>query len=418
MGIPFLLRNLQKTDGRIPLLDQFRDKTKNDYKTAVRIARKGQFNSIGIDESVFLHGHTKSNESIDENAFHIVAAIEHYITSICTFFEYYYLVGNDGEEEEEEDEEEEEVKEEKRQQRDIKIFLSVDGPPPVKKNRRERKKNNEDEDYLDAYSKLSLEEKIKLQASVSRKLQSKLSRKKEYNFKIESNHYQGGGRRRGEGGGEKEDVEDGNNYNNNYFQREEGEIELIKFAKRQKRQTTNVILSSDSDVTAMVILNKIENIVIVSPKGSSNCPFIWDLQSISDGLDLNYDNLFNYVVLHFFFFGSDYNYGLMNCPTESKKKIIHESSTADSLNMELINKIGKRCNRTKVISTADNICVSELEYFKYLLIVEAICSILYYASLGERKDLFLNDISPLIYLKCKDDDRFNIGTLVSLINFQ
>ena len=417
MGIPFLLRNLQKTDGRIPLLDQFRDKTKNDYKTAVRIARKGQFNSIGIDESVFLHGHTKSNESIDENAFHIVAAIEHYITSICTFFEYYCLVGNDDEEEEDE-EEDEEVKEEKRQQRDIKIFLSVDGPPPVKKNRRERKKNNEDEDYLDAYSKLSLEEKIKLQASVSRKLQSKLSRKKEYNFKIESNHYQGGGRRRGEGGGEKEDVEEGNNNNNNYFQREEGEIELIKFAKRQKRQTTNVILSSDSDVTAMVILNKIENIVIVSPKGSSNCPFIWDLQSISDGLDLNYDNLFNYVVLHFFFFGSDYNYGLMNCPTESKKKIIHESSTADSLNMELINKIGKRCNRTKVISTADNICVSELEYFKYLLIVEAICSILYYASLGERKDLFLNDISPLIYLKCKDDDRFNIGTLVSLINFQ
>ena len=407
MGIPLLLRNLQETDGRIPLLDKFRDKTKNKYKTAVRIATKGRFNSIGIDESVFLHGHTNSHESIKANAIHVASAIEYYIISICNFFEYYYLVehNNDDDEKKEEEGGGGGYGKKKLQQRDIKIFLSVDGPPPVKKNRRERKNKDGEEDCFDAYSKMSLGEKKELQASVSRILQSKLLRKKEYNFKIESNHSQE----------EKdEDV-------NDYFQREEGEIELIKFANRQESQTTNVILSSDSDVTAMVILNKLENIVIVAPKCSNNCPFISDLQSISDGLDLNYNHLVNYVILHFVFFGSDYNYGLMNCPTDSKKKLIYEGSITDSvLDRNHINNIGKRCNRTRIINTTDDICLYDdytLECFKNLLIVEALCSMLYYASLGKSKYLLLDNLSPLIYLKCKEDYKLNISILVSLINF-
>ena len=410
MGIPLLLRKLQDNNGRVSLLEDITNKDDGKYKTAIRIATKGRFNSIGIDESVFLHGHTKDNDSVDQNAYHVALAIEHYITCICNFFEYYRRLVKDKEgikedeieveedeieveEDEIEVEEEEEKENTKKKYNGIKIFLSVDGPPPVKKNRR-KMKNKEYE--LDAYSKMPLDEKRKLQSCIAKKLQQMLSKKKNYKFNIQSNH---------------EEYEP-NNLSS--LPKEEGEIELIKFAKSQERQTTNVILSSDSDVTAMVILNKMENIVIVAPKCSCNCPYISDLQSISSGLELNYDQLITYVILHFIFFGSDYNYGLMNCATETKKKLIYQASIEENID---IDSIGQKCIRARIRSAKfcsyDDAVIMSL---KNLLIVEAICSIKYYASLGKMKHL-LTEASPLIYLKCQDDDNLDIGHLVSLLKF-
>ena len=367
MGIPYLLRNLQEYNCRIPLLPCPNEKDEVN-KIANRIAVKGLFNSIGIDESVFLHGHTKFEDSIDENAFHVASAIEHYINSICNFFEYY----NDN----------------NKKIYYIKIFLSVDGPPPIPKNRRDIR-----EEKLDAYSKLSLNEKKRLQTCVSLKLQTMLlsyEKYKRYNFNVQSNH------------------------ESDYFDKEEGEIELMNFAKKQDNHTTNVILTSDSDVTAMVIYNKMEDIVIVSPKCSNNCPFIWDLQSISDGLNLNYNQLIKYVNFHFVFFGSDYNYGLMNCATDSKKRIIHRESSNETSD---INNVGKQFLRTKILNNYNEKKYDSvtLEYFKKLLEVEAVCSMMYYASLGEMK--YLLKESPRIYLEYKNN-KLNIGLILSLLNFE
>lgn len=375
MGVPLLLRNLQDDNGRIPLLHDYTSPhgEKRARETAVRIAKKGELNSIGIDESIFLHGHTTNHDTLEKNAENIASVIKYYITRICNFFEHYRG--------------EKETKEEKRinEKSDIKIFLSVDGPPPVKKNRREVR-----EEKLDDYSQMSLEKKLALQLRVRDELRSALSNDEKYNFEIRSNHDSGKA----------------------YSARDEGEIELIKFAKSQEARTTNVILSSDSDVTAMVILNKLENIVIVSPKGASPCPFISDLQSISDGLKLNHSQLINYVVLHFLFFGSDYNYGLLNCATENRKRVLYKFSFEENID---INGIGKCCNRTKIVNGNEKVDAEILDCFKKLLIVEAICAVLYYASLGERKDLLI-ETSPLMYLHCKEEG-VSISLLVSMIRF-
>ena len=367
MGIPHLLRNLQDFNARIPLLSCYNEKDELN-KIAIRIATKGLFNSIGIDESVFLHGHTKSEDSIDENAYHVASAIEHYIYNICKFFDIYNdkNLSNDC------------------NIYDIKIFLSVDGPPPIPKNRRDPKEK-------DAYSKMSLSEKRKLQMRISYKLQNMLSRDekyKGYNFNIQSNH------------------------ESEYLEKEEGEIELMNFVKKQDSHTTNVILTSDSDVTAMVVLNKVENVVIVSPKCNNNYSFISDLQSISDGLNLDYSQLIKYVAFHFIFFGSDYNYGLMNCATQSKKDLIHQESTKDTFD---INKVGRRFVRTRIVSNDERYDPVTLKNFKKLLEIEAVCSMMYYASLGKMK--YILEESPQLYLRFKDSNTINISLLVSLLSF-
>lgn len=370
MGIPKLTHNLQGCGGRISLMALYeKDSSCRESKIASGIACNGKINSIGIDGAIFLHGHTNCEDSIYDNTTKISSVILHYVKSICNFFAHYGR--NNGEEGRKEN---------------VKVLFTIDGPPPVKKNRKERDDNK---DKKLGYGNMSFDEKRQLHLSVIERLKMILHHDR-YDFELQSNH----------------DIEE----------REEGEIELIKHAKEQGKETINVILSSDSDVTAMVILNKMINVVIVTPTCRNDCPYISNLKSISIGLGMSYNQLLHYVILHFIFFGSDYNYGLMNCPTSSKKALLYEESLNESFD---IDRIGRRCTRTKVINSVVNYDNEEIKFLKKLLIIEGLCSILYYSSMGKMKHLLTENVSPLIYLnhdKMMGND-LNIRTLVALINF-
>ena len=374
MGISYLTYHIQDVNARLPLVNSLAYVDSSLINLYKNIGNNGELNSIGIDGAIFLHGHTirvpnntDGNDDelkidIEESARRVVNSIMGYINKICAFFaslyqdfQNYHCINENN---------------------CVYCYFVVDGSPPVRKNRKYKIKN-------DLYSLMEASEKNLLHKTIVNLLQCKLLNVPFYQFKVKSN------------------------YEIDYVKRGEGEIELIRFAQSFKNyQKANVIISSDSDVTGMIILNSLENIVIVTPKiGKKNNdemlsgPFISNLYTLSTGLKLDKDQLIYYVILHFLCFGSDYNYGLINCPNLKKKKLLHEASLNFSQHLKL-NKTTKDDNKSWFVS------------LKNLLIIEGLCSIMYYASVGKLKEI-LTKFSPLIYLK----NDWNLTTLVSSLNF-
>ena len=369
MGIPNLTLDLQSCGGRIRLYEGKEEFVENEIAT--KIASLGMINCIGIDGAVFLHDYTNGHMSLSDNASNITNVILKHIKQICEFFSHYN-----------------QCVEQKSNcpRRGIFIFFCLDGKPPVEKNRRKSSSVKRDDDYMN----LSMKDKHTLQQLLVENLERELANEK-YCFEFQSNISQ--------------------------KNREEGEIALMKFVTRQERAGANIVLSSDSDITAMVILRKLSSVVIVTPNNNKHDSYISNLQSISDGLNLNYDQLFDYVILHILFFGSDYNYGLFNYPKKSDQVIFHEEISQWDRNPD-INAVGRRCIRIKVINHI-GFHESDIDYLKDLLFLEGFCSILYYISLGELKCLLTDNVSPLVYLNYEKifDTKVDIRVLVALLKF-
>lgn len=386
MGIPLLTFQIENVNARLPLpsVESYYDDDDNNefinddcYRN---LGNRGKLNSVGIDGAIFLHGHITQkynedgqliNNDFEAMADEVVGCIIYYVKKVCSFFSMYTTTTTSNM---------------------VTCYFVVDGPSPVIKNRSKYRNNNDNNNNNDLYSKMSLDERDQLHSNVINLLKMRLDTQIPfYNFDLKSNY----------------EVE--------YEKRGEGELELIRYAaKNLHSDTTDVIISTDTDVTAAVILRGLKNIVIVTPKlrkGTTGTtgPYMSNLYSLSRGLGLNNEQLIQYVILHFLFFGSDYNYGLINCATPKKKSILYNACLQSS-HLLMINNM-KALRRPR--RPSQKIFNFPMDALKNLLIVECLCSIFYYLTLGERRDI-LTEFSPLLY---QNRQKWDLTTFVASINF-
>ena len=386
MGVHYLVRNLEKIGGKLPFKITFNDDLESDkYINDYKDIGVGILKYIGIDGSVIIHSKISTdtdegnNTKLDmkESASRIVHTILQYIQSIIIFFNYFnnnYYYNDD------DDDDDDKI---------VIVHFVIDGKPPCTKNRRffiDEMGNRKEK--KDAYSLLSLNEKDEFHKKIFKFLKDSINAinknkllGKNLTLKLSSNH--------------KVD----------YKSRGEGEIELYKVCKRinekysnnnNKKPIKNVIISSDSDVISLMLLNKDSNLVVISPLQSV---FITNLKLILKALNFRIDNndIIKYNLLHFIFFGSDYNLGLMSTPTDSKQQAIIRAIRD---NDNCIDNIGgmfirRKSKKQKIINDDDDNNIF-LQKFKIMLIYEAICSLMYYYDL-ENGIKYLTKYSPRLY---------------------
>ena len=378
MGIPYLTRRTEDKNARLPLKITFNTdpqlETDLYYLDDYRQLGHGCLKSIGIDGSVFIHSYIKAdseqtpdgkasfNVYINESALEISTKMVEYMKIVLHFFEL--------------------MNHHKGIQRKVLIHVVIDGRPPVLKNRKSH--------TPDAYSQMNESDKKTLHDKIILILKERIAEMSSVETKLFFLS------------------------NKDKKNRGEGELELYSVCKKinKKYETQNdiknVIVSSDSDLTALMALEKDERLVIISP--TRNGIYITNLQLMLKGLKLNAEEFIKYVVLHFIFFGSDYNAGLMSNPTESKQIIIYN---AVKNGCDDINEIARGCLRKLSKVAKKRQAETSAEYLTELkgdLIIEAICSIRYYKSLGDKSHL--TDYSPFIYRK--PDTR----RCIPLISFQ
>ena len=399
MGVHYLVRNLEYHGGRLPFKITFNphdnfymesDAYIEDYKHL----GNGNLQYIGIDGSVIIHGKigSVSNNNnkctgvdINKSAKQIVNSILTYVKTILIFFHIF-----------------EEPQMEKKNKPSIILHFVIDGTPPCKKNRRKILDHEGNETYIkDAYSLMSLEDKKKLHKKIINYLKKSL---KIYN---ENNNNQNNN---------KHNIELLTNYRVNVANRGEGELELYKFChalnqkkiSEKKQSPKNVIVSSDSDVVAMMLMHGDKNLIIISPLAKNI--FITNYTLLTRALNLTTQmEITKYVLLHFIFFGSDYNLGLMSNPNNNKQNIILDSVKNPS-DFPILNDIGKKCHRKRKLNNNNKYGESFLQNFKDLLIYEAICAFMYYFEI-ENGEKFLLEYSPRLY-ESSEAKRY-----ISLINF-
>ena len=348
MGVHHLIRNHADVNARLPLKITFNvgenanlesDYYFSDYKQI----GTGTLRYIGIDGSVFIHSNIIADQieegkyriHFDKTVNEIVKNILNYVEIIIIFFN---LFNNPVE------------------KTQILIHFVVDGKPPVVKNRQRQWSP-------DPYTQMNTEEKKKIQAKIVENLAKYIEPKENLLFLS----------------------------NVSTSNRGEGELELYSvsnkiIAKHNNKNVKTVIISSDSDVIAMMVLDKNPNLVAVCP--SKQGPHITNFELMMKGLGLTPDQLSLYTILHFIFFGSDYNLGLMTTPTDSKQKVIYDAVKSGETN---INEIARKCKRNKKKDVSDKTYLNDL---KPKLIYEAICAVLYYK---KRDESFLLKHSPLLY---------------------
>ena len=385
MGIPLLVHGHENINARLPLrltmqvddhyshLETCSDSLAKQY----RQMGQGSLKSIGIDGSVILHSCVHTDETnrnkevnIEQSIQKAFKKIKEYVEVIITFFKIYNNNNNENDDKDE--------YQANNNSSPIILNFVVDGYPPQKKNRKWREP--------DAYSQMSLAEKKTLYQGLIDELRiwvnsTEEKKGKGYKIKLITNALLSHG------------------------QRGEGEMALYTLCRSiyRKHYTNdptikNVIVSNDSDVTAMMILLNDPTTVLItpSPKGI----YISNLPLISEGLGLNTFQLHQYVIMHVILFGSDYNLGLMTCATESKQKVIYKAvkENADGVVLD-IEQVAVKCRRKKMKACLDhksdnnnnNIFLSKM---KQMLIYEGMMAVLYYASIGDPKTLYH---SPNIY---------------------
>lgn len=372
MGVHYLSRHNEDVNARLPLRITFNtdQQLETDYflKDYQQIGC-GSLKSIGIDGSVFIHSHIIAesaqtpdgkisyNVYIDRSASQISTKIFEYVKIVLHFFE---IMNHHSHHHESSD--------------NVLIHVVIDGKPPASKNRRSH--------TPDAYSQMNKTDKKKLHYKLIDILKQQI---KKFNNNITTNLNL---------------ILLSNDTEKN---RGEGELALFTVCKKinEKYQTRNdiiiknVIISSDSDVIALMALHRDERLVIISP--TCNGIYITNLQLMLKGLKLDCDEFIRYVVLHFIFFGSDYNAGLMTSPTESKQLVLYN---AVKNGCDDINEIARGCLRRMSKKAKERLVETPSEYLDQLkedLIIEALCSVRYYMSLGLTSHL--TNFSPFIYQK-------------------
>ena len=348
MGVRYLIRNLENIGGRLPFPIEAHNK--KDYKDIVGL---GNLQYVGFDGSVLIHSkiisEKRSRVYIKQSALEIVKTVLNYLEMIINYFD--TLGGNE--------------------EKNIILHFVIDGKPPCKKNRRKIIDDEGNETFiLDAYSLMPSEEKKILHQKIIKYLKRQLSFFKYKKINLLSN------------------------YNVDENERGEGEIELYKMCQRlnnNNNNNKNVIVSSDSDLISLMLLHHDTNLVIISPIKQSI--YITNFTLMTKALNLTTDfDIFKYILLHFIFFGSDYNLGLMTNPNESKQKVI---SNAIKNNLNKVDEIGQKCIRKRKLE----IQVDDehfLQKFKQLLIYEAICAFMYYFD-TQNGVKYLLDYSPRLY---------------------
>ena len=395
MGVHYLVRNLEHICGRLPFKITFN--TENNFKMEsdpnineyMQIG-KGDLKYIGIDGSVIIHSKIISNNNNNNNTVYvkkstkrIVQTILHYVRMTIIYFNIF-------------NKKNETLQEDK----EIILHFVIDGKPPCNKNRR-KILDEEGNDKKDAYSLMPLDQKKKLHKKIIKYLYKELlsfNNKSNYRIKLLTN------------------------FNLNDKKRGEGEIELYRICQLLNKKfnssplAKNVIISSDSDLVSLMLLHQDDNLVIISPL-SKNI-YITNYKLVINALNLkNKNQVIEYVLLHFIFFGSDYNLGLVSNPSDSKQKVILNAVTEQLHN---INDIGRNCKR-KCLKRKyhddynddeynKNSQIDFLQKFKELLIYEAICAFMYYYDI-ENGINYLTKYSPRLYEKSE------AKKYISLLNF-
>ena len=395
MGVKYLTHHHEKIDARLPFTIS-KEKILN-YKDEYAQIGTGVLKSIGIDGSVFLHSYASSEENIIDNAKIIAGRILGIVDKILIFFKKFNKTDND-----------------------IILHIVIDSKPPIPKNRKETTKQ-------DAYTALSLEDKDNLHKEILKHIECRVEKGNEEVDFLANN----GCAFRGKEEAKLSDIDPYASMSNderttlhenlleeiktclnnrprirllsniNEENRKEGEIKLFSLCKEINDKydndplIKNVIVSSDSDVVAMMNFHFDKSLVIVS--NINGKLYILNHNLILSALKMTDRELATYTLLHYVYFGSDYNTGLVSSPTESKQKIIYQSVKNKINDINVIGKsfVRKRKRNEEIKDCKDNF----LTQFKSELIVEALCSILYYVSLGDEK--YLTELSPLLYRKKK-----------------
>ena len=348
MGIKYLTYNHQNIDARVPF------ETTASSMVEIDAGVTGDLKSIGIDGSIFFHAYYRTyidpyesdreEASMIHNVKYISDIIKGYILRILHYFG--KSCGDP-----------------------VIIYLVMDDAPPVKKNRNISKTQS-------AYSQVP-----------------KPNRKNLLNliYKALHDEYNGGNTRV---------------LTNLNRKSKEGEIELYSFTRRIRSSSFNtrhVIVSCDSDLVAMMIFHTDPSLVIISPICGN--AYILNYNMVKSGLSLSDYQLQMYTLLHFIFFGSDYNVGMVMA-SKNKHDIILDSVKKGVTD---VNQIGNQFTRKKS-AEAEKETPEYLENLKKELMHEAVCAAKYYASLGN--ETYLKN-SPLLYL----DTSFNYSQHLPQISF-
>ena len=395
MGVHYLVRNLEHICGRLPFKITFNTNDSCHMESDLNIDEYRQIGNgilkyIGIDGSVIIHSKIKTENDlvlIKQSAKEIVRQIIEYVEIIVIYFNIF--------------------NQKDKMVKTILLHFVIDGKPPCNKNRRKIFDEEGNETYkMDAYSLMPIHQKEKLHRKIIKYL------KHEIQLNNSNNKYK---------------IELLTNFNVNKNERGEGEIELYKVCQKlnekyqqqnemnkEKHIYKNVIVSSDSDLISLMLLHNDDNLVIISPINRSI--YITNLKLITNALKFknNYE-IMKYILLHFIFFGSDYNLGLMSNPNNSKQKAILDAIAND---LDDINNIGRNCPRKRKRKLNDdgsyiknnNSNTNFLQKFKELLIYEAICAFMYYYDFDNGSKYLLN-YSPRLY------EKYEAKKYISLLNF-
>ena len=315
---------------------------KGSGKQYIPLSDNDKLKFIGIDGAHFLHyilNNNSANFDIEFNANKLSDILFFYIKLVC---ERFHIEGREGE---------------GREECDVTILYVMDGYPPVSKNKIYKKKK------YDVYKEIDVNKLMKLSFEKLKKELRDTLTCITFNF--------------------------ANNFDRVYG---EGEMELLK-STIIGSPFKNVIISLDSDILAMIIFLKNPDIFLFTPSLSTDSGYFYDLNSLSQDLKLNHDQLINFILLYFIYFGSDYNYGLLTNPNmfvEHEIKTIIRDAVAhfSTLNFSNVLEIAEQCNKN----------FDKNYYLNKHLFYEAICAIVYYLSLGKNENL-LKYNSPLIYQK-------------------
>ena len=400
MGVHYLIRNLERVDGRLPFKITLNDKGNSYFESDMNIDKykdigNGNLQYIGIDGSVIIHSKiiTDKNKILEkESAVAIVDTIMRYIKTVIIFFDIFS------------------TRENINNSKKIILHFVIDGKAPCLKNRRKIIDDDGNETYKkDSYSLMSSKEKHDFHKIIIKYLKKELSFFFNNNDDYDNNAYYRLFKNI--------KIELLTNYNINEDKRGEGEIELFKFCQLlnkknlQEKQSVpykNVIISSDSDVISLMLMHKDKNLVVISPL---NIIYITNFNLITKSLNLTAKNAyFKYVLLHFIFFGSDYNLGLMSNPNNDKQKAILNAIYDDVNNIDEIGQTFKRRRRKRKYNEDSYDDDEFLKNLKNLLIYEAICAFMYYYDI-ETGSKYLTTYSPRLYEKT-DTKKY-----ISFLNF-
>lgn len=182
-----------------------------------------------------------------------------------------------------------------------------------------------------------------------------------------------------------------------FDQRNEGEITLFRFINKiLNKNSRYIIISNDSDISAMYILREDDRVMLVIPPyNGQSCIGLNNYNHIMVKLNINSQQLFSLTVLYFIFFGSDYNLGLISCWTISKHDILKNAILHEETNLVSIFNQMKRCRSTKNEAIiwqewGDSVTYQDYLFLFKLIVYEAVHSARYYKSLGKSNPSLLN----------------------------